>query len=65
MLEEVGRGETVVITKHGLPVAMLVPVDTSPRLDPAEAVRRLREFRHGRLLGSGTLRDLIDDGRSP
>jgi prevent-host-death family protein len=64
LLDEVERGEVVVITRHGRPAAQLVPVSTAAA-DPDTAVTELRAFgrqHRGRLRGL-RLRDLIDDGR--
>jgi prevent-host-death family protein len=64
LLDDVERGESYAITKHGRPVALLVPV-TSNRTGSSvsEAIEGLRRFRVDRRLGGVTLRDLIDDGR--
>lgn len=46
LLERVANGETFEITRHGRPIAKLVPADTAR--DPkviAEAVQRLKSFR--------------------
>ncbi len=63
LLDEVAGGETITITKHGVPVAMLVPVGRfgSPRV--GEAVDGLRAFRARHRLDGVTIRDLIDEGR--
>lgn len=64
LLEEVERGAEITITRHGRPVARLVPVGErvgDRRL--REAVNGLKRFRRGRRLGDLTLRDLIEDGR--
>ncbi len=63
LLERVARGERITITKHGRPVAVLVPADETPRLDRATAVAELRRFGVGRRLGDLTLRQLIEEGR--
>jgi antitoxin (DNA-binding transcriptional repressor) of toxin-antitoxin stability system len=50
------------ITKHGVPVAMLVP----PRrgsLDAKTAVEKLKEFRKGHSLDGLTIREMIEEGR--
>ena len=41
LLERVKRGERFLITKHGNPVAQLVPVSPEKELSPREAVRKL------------------------
>ncbi|WP_159717051.1 type II toxin-antitoxin system Phd/YefM family antitoxin [Geminicoccus flavidas] len=67
LIEQVEKGEEVVITRHGKPVARLQPM-TSP-VKPLDAaaleaeITKLREFRRGRTLQDATLRDLVEDGR--
>ena len=62
LLEKAAKGEHITITKHGVPVAALVPASETkpPTARTAEALRR---FRRGRSLGELALRDLIDAGR--
>jgi prevent-host-death family protein len=65
LLAEVAAGATVQITKHGTPVARLVPIHN----DFAAAVTAIDEWRryrdeHNVTLGGGiTIRHLIEDGR--
>jgi len=61
LLERAGDGETVIITKHGRPVAKLVPVDSQRPVD--EIIATLLEARKGVRLGGLPTRDLIEDGR--
>jgi prevent-host-death family protein len=64
LLDEVERGGRVTITRHGRPVAVLMPPSGLPGRTADEAVAGLREFRRGRHLGPGLgARDLIDEGR--
>jgi prevent-host-death family protein len=42
LLDEVARGETITITRHGVPVARLVPAPNQPG-DP-EVLRRIEEW---------------------
>lgn len=62
LLDEVERGETVVITRHGRPVARLIPMKDSPRTVD-ETIAAIREFSRGRKLEGITIRELIDEGR--
>lgn len=64
LLERVARGERITITRHGVPVAMLVPAGSPASADPGELIDELRRFRKGRTLGDLRLRDLIDQGRA-
>lgn len=64
ILDQVEQGESFMISKHGRPVAVLLPVSRSaPQLPAGEVVARLRINRRGRTLGDVTVRELIDDGR--
>ena len=63
LLERVAAGERITITKHGVPVAMLIPIDSTRRRSPAAAVVGIREFRKGRKLGPGSLEKMIEQGR--
>lgn len=65
LLERVARGEEFTITKHGKPVARLVPaIPSRPRPDVRRVVAELKAFSKGNTLGEGiTVRELIDEGR--
>lgn len=63
LLERVARGERIVITRHGTPVAALTPVTRCDVAGTAEVVASLRAFRQGRRLGDISLRQMIDEGR--
>jgi prevent-host-death family protein len=63
LLDQVERGETIVITRHGRPVAQLAPVGGSSRDDRQRAIAQLKELRKGQTLGGLSLRELIDEGR--
>ncbi len=66
LLSEVAAGETITITKHGVPVAQLVPMPDQRRPDVGKAIDEWREFRrkHNITLGDDlTIRELIDGGR--
>jgi len=62
LIDSVAAGEQVTITKHGVPVARLVPVDDSA-LNGEEAVARLRALSKGTTLRGASLSDMIDEGR--
>lgn len=63
LLARVQRGERVTITKHGVPIAELVPAAAGRRLSVAEAIRQIKEFGRGHRLDGLTIRELIDEGR--
>lgn len=62
LLDEVARGESITITRHGRPVARLVPVG-GPRRSVTETIKAIEEFRKGHTLGDLTIRELIEEGR--
>lgn len=63
LLEEVERGEEILITKHGKAVARLVPVRVISRDRLADTAARLKAFRRGRRLGDLAVKALIEEGR--
>lgn len=63
LLEEVVRGERISITRHGVPIAMLVPAEPVARVDAKSLVAAMREFRKGRKLEGESLREMIEEGR--
>ncbi len=63
LLDRVARGERITITRHGRPVAVLVPAASQPVRALDEVVDELRDFKKGRRLGRVTLRTLISDRR--
>ena len=63
LIERVGRGEEIIITKRGTAVARLVAADGRARRDPKAAAARIRELSRGINLGSVRLRGLIEEGR--
>ena len=45
LLDEIERGESIIITRHGRAIARLIPEDTMRRDGQAEAVERLKPLR--------------------
>lgn len=64
LLERVAAGEEITITRHGHPVARMVPASqphsTETRL---EAIGKMRELSQRNRLGGLRVRDLIAEGR--
>jgi prevent-host-death family protein len=63
LLERVARGEEITITKHGHPVARLVPMEHHGRRDPKQVAEAIRAMRKGIKLEGVTIRQLIKEGR--
>ncbi len=63
LLDQVEQGEIITITRHGQPVAQLVPA--KPVRDPealAALVEEIKRTRKGRSLGGLKIKDLIHEG---
>ncbi len=63
LLDEVAKGESIEITKRGIPVAVLGPVAPGRRVGVDEAIQGLRTFRDRHRLEGVTIRELIEEGR--
>ena len=63
LLERVAKGERITITKHGVPVALLVPVSSRRMIPAEEVIESLRRFRRGQRRGGATLKSMIEEGR--
>ena len=67
LLERVAKGEKIVITKHGIPVAVLSPVEE--KKDVAWVLQEMRQFRAERRargskpLTAEEMREMINEGR--
>jgi prevent-host-death family protein len=64
LLELVGKGEKIIITRHGVPVAVLQPAASSKRTPVREVIDQLKQFRTGHHLGKLSIREMIEEGRS-
>ncbi len=63
LLERVAKGERITITRHGVPVAVLVPAPAAEKPDIRAAVEEMKRFRKGRSLDGLTIREMIEEGR--
>ncbi len=63
LLDRVVQGEQITITRHGVPVAVMLPSDSQPKQTCRESVQALKEFRAKHSLGTVSLRSLIVEGR--
>lgn len=62
LLEKVEKGERFVITRHGKPVAELVPVRGRDATKIRRAIGQLRDFQRGHRLGEPA-RSMVQEGR--
>jgi prevent-host-death family protein len=63
LLKRVAQGEEIAITKHGVPVALLVPAANRRKKDPKKVAERIRALRQGARLEGVTIRQLLEEGR--
>jgi prevent-host-death family protein len=63
LLERVLKGEQFTITKHGVPVAVLQPPISARKVRPKKVIDEIRMFREKNILGSDTIRSMIEEGR--
>jgi prevent-host-death family protein len=66
LLDDVAAGESITITKHGVPVARLVPPSNKNREVAAKAIEDWIAYRKARNITLGddiSIRDLIEEGR--
>ncbi|MBX9879481.1 MAG: type II toxin-antitoxin system prevent-host-death family antitoxin [Candidatus Obscuribacterales bacterium] len=63
LLEKVEKGEQITITKHGRPVAMLVPMVPKSCENKQDVIDRIKKFRRQNSLGGLDWKALRDEGR--
>ena len=64
LLEKVEAGEEITITKHGAPVAKLVPIKKEASTEERiAAIERIRELSSGLSLRGLKIKDLLSEGR--
>jgi prevent-host-death family protein len=64
LLDRVAHGESITITRHGAPVARLVPVNAADHDAARQAVQEWKTLRSGNRLGRGiSVRKLMEEGR--
>jgi prevent-host-death family protein len=63
LLERVAKGEKIMITKHGVPVATLQPANSAKRIPLRDVINELKRFRSDHRLEGISIREMIDEGR--
>lgn len=63
LLNEVAAGESITITKHGHPIAMLTPLPQQQPSNISEVIQGLRNLRQEINLEGLSIRDMIEEGR--
>ena len=63
LLNRVQQGEEITITRRGVPVAKLVPVDETGREKIKKAVAEIRRLHKGFTTGGMSIKEMIQQGR--
>ena len=63
LLDSVATGASITITRHGVPVAVLKPVDCEDKPDPDAVVDAIKAFGKEHSLDGVSLRAMIEEGR--
>jgi prevent-host-death family protein len=63
LLRRVSLGEKIMITRHGVPVAVLCPPDPIRKRETRSVIEDLKIFRKKHALKGLSLRDMINEGR--
>jgi prevent-host-death family protein len=63
LLDRVAKGERITITRHGVPVAMIVPPSSVGKADVHETIRGILESRKNHRLGGLSIQDMREEGR--
>lgn len=64
LIEKVEAGEEFTITRHGMPVARLVPATrTTTAAERQRSIERIKTLSEGLSLGGLSIRELIEEGR--
>lgn len=63
LLERVAKGESITITKHGIPIAVMIPASSRQKRPVKEVIVELYKFRSKHFLEGISLREMIDEGR--
>ena len=63
LLDRVAKGEQIIITRHGSPVAIMQPADREKQVDVAAVIQKMRSFRKAHQLGGLSVKDMIEEGR--
>ncbi len=64
LLKQVEKGEHITITRHGVPIAVLVPASTKQKKSIKDIIINIRRFQSKHALDGISLREMIDQGRN-
>lgn len=63
LLDRVAKGERIIITRHGSPVAVLQPADKEKQIDVGSVIQKMRRLRKSNRLNGLAIKEMIEQGR--
>ncbi len=63
LLDRVAKGESIIITRRGVPVATINPIAEKQLQDKMETIQAIKDFRQGNRLNGLSVRELVEEGR--
>lgn len=63
LLERVRKGDRITITKHGVPIAILQPVEPGKHDNVHSTIQEIRQFRRKNILDGLSISEMIKEGR--
>ena len=63
LLKKVTKGERILITKHHVPVAMVIPAPSQKKRSIKETIQAIKHFREGNIQNGLNIREMIEKGR--
>ena len=63
LLSQVANGERFTITKHGVPIALLIPLEQNTRPNVKNTIANIKHLQKKSSLGNITIKQLIEEGR--
>ena len=63
LLEKGRKGNRITITKHGVPIAVLQPVEPGKHENVRSTINALRRFRKKKTLEGLSISEMIEEGR--
>ncbi len=62
-IDQVAEGETLIITRHGKPVAIMNSYEPADKTDLKQVKNELRHLRKEKTLKGQSIRQMIEEGR--
>ena len=64
LLERVARGERIIVTRHGVPIAIMQPVEARSAAPPEQVIAAIKALRSNYHLDGLSIREMVEEGRA-